>query len=306
LDAIEQARTRISSAVTLKFSRRSSSYRRSLFGFSATRAPLAWVARTVFLTAFCLSVQSADLSPGWREQVATSRSGPFPPPPSKLSTRYVFGWSGIEAAEARVDLRRGPDAVWSGSVAGGTKGWARTLWKLDADYETKVAESDWQSLRMKLTENYRTYRTEEKSEFRPGGVRSWRENTKRGSKKPKWKNFYVDGIRDIAGALLLARSQPLRQGDVIQLAVFPGEWMYLVTVRIEAREKIVWRGTEKPVIRASLGIESIEKDYSLKPHKKFQRGTVWVSDDDLRIPLRVEVKVFIGSVFAELVEISTK
>ena len=252
-----------------------------------------------------LQVEGAEISSGWREEVATLGSGSFPAPP-KLDTRYVFGWSGIEAAEARTSLRRGADGIWTANVTGGTKGWARTLWKLDADYQCEVLEKDWKTQRMKLTENYRAYRTEEKAEFLPGGVRSWRESTKANAKKPKWKNFYIDGIRDIAGALLLARSQSLREGEVIRLAVFPGEWMYLVTVRVEGREKLSWRGSEKPVIRASLGIESIEKDYSLKPHKKFQRGTVWVSDDELRIPLRVEVKVFIGSVFAELVEVSSK
>jgi len=29
-----------------------------------------------------------------------------------------------------------------------------------------------------------------------------------------------------------------------------------------------------------------------------------VSDDDLRLPLRIEVKVFVGSVFAEMVEVN--
>lgn len=249
--------------------------------------------------------RSAELSPAWREEVATLRAGSFPALP-ELDTKYVFGWSGIEAAEAMISLRRGPNSTWSAEVNGGTKGLARTLWKLDAGYKADISESDWKSLRMKLTENYRAYRTEEKAEFLPGGVRSWRESTKSGAKKPKWKNFYVDGIRDIAGALLLARSQRLNDADVIRLAVFPGEWMYLVTVRVEGREKLSWRGVERPVIRASLGIESIEKDYSLKPHKKFQRGTVWVSDDELRLPLRVEVKVFIGSVFAEMVDVVRK
>ena len=262
--------------------------------------------RVLVLLSTCASAAAAsELSPAWREDVASLRAGPFPPPP-ELDTRYVFGWSGIEAAEAKTSFRRGSDGAWTAAVTGGTKGWARTLWKLEADYKTELSEKGWKTIRMKLTENYRAYRTEEKAEFLPGGVRSWRESTKANAKKPKWKNFYVDGIRDIAGALLLARSQSLREGEVIRLAVFPGEWMYLVTVRVEKRERIAWRGTERPAIRASLGIESIEKDYSLKPHKKFQRGTVWVSDDELRIPLRVEVKVFIGSVFAELVEVSTR
>jgi hypothetical protein len=247
-----------------------------------------------------------EISRGWREEVATLQPGPFPAPPTEVKSRYVFGWGGIEAAEARTTLRRGANGVWTGTVEGGTKGWARTLYRLDADYVAEVSEKDWRTLNMRQTEKYRAYRTDEKAEFLPGGVRSWRESTKAGAKKPKWRNFYVEGIRDIAGALLLARSQPLRNGDVIRLAVFPGEWMYLVTARVEKREKIPWRGEQRAAIRASLGIESIEKDYSLKPHKKFQRGTVWVSDDELRIPLRVEVKVFIGHVFAELAEVETK
>lgn len=246
--------------------------------------------------------RSAEFSPGWREEVAALRDGGFAAPPAEFLTRYVFGWSGIEAAEARVALRLGGDGIWTGTVKGGTKSWARTLWKLDADYSAAISADNWQSLRMRLTENYRSYRTDEKADFLQGGVRSWRESTRRGSKPPKWRNFYVEGIRDIAGALLLARSQPLNDGDVVRLAVFPGEWMYLVTARVEGRETIAWRGMRRPAIRASLGIESIGKDYSLEPHRKFQRGTVWVSDDDLRIPLRVEVKVFIGYVFAELTE----
>jgi hypothetical protein len=257
----------------------------------------------LFLTV--VSLGGAEIAPVWRQQVAMMRAGSFAPPPDEVKTRYVFGWSGIEAAEARTTLRRGADGVWTGTVTGGTKGWARTLYKLDAEYRTEVSEKDWRSLKTRQTEKYRAYRTDEKAEFLPGGVRSWRESTKAGAKKPKWRNFYVDGIRDIAGALLLARSQPLRDGDTVRLAVFPGEWMYLVAVRVEKREKITLRGKERAAIRASLGIESIEKDYSLKPHKKFQRGTVWVSDDELRIPLRIEVKVFVGHVFAELAEMET-
>jgi hypothetical protein len=150
-----------------------------------------------------------------------------------------------------------------------------------------------------LRENYRRDRAEEMMEFRPGGVRSLRSNTK-DEEPPEWKNFYVPGLRDMAGALLLARSQPLRDGDELALAVFPGEWMYLVRVKVEGRETLRWHGTDRPVIRLSMSIDVINKDLTLRPHSKFQRGTVWVGDDDVRLPLRVEVKVFIGHVFAEL------
>jgi hypothetical protein len=42
----------------------------------------------------------------------------------------------------------------------------------------------------------------------------------------------------------------------------------------------------------------------LAPHKKFRSGRVWISDDSRRIPLKAEVDVFIGSVFAKLVKVS--
>ncbi len=202
-------------------------------------------------------------------------------------------------------LRRGAGGVFLGTVKGGTKGMARSLYMLDADYRTEVLGSDFRSREFTLTERYRSYRVEEKAEFRPGGVRAWRESDKKGAKSPKWKNFYVPGLRDMAGAVLLARSQPLKQRDRLTLAVFPGDWMYLARLKVEGREKLRWRGEDKPAIRVALEIERINKDYSLSPHKKFQHGTIWVSDDDLRIPLRIEVKVFVGHVFAELAEVDS-
>jgi hypothetical protein len=245
------------------------------------------------------------LQPGWREEVGALRAGNFPPPPA-LEARYVFGWEGVQAADATVQLRGGRGGTWTGTVRGGTMGLARSLWKLDARYDTTVAQRDWRSVSALLTEEYRGYRVTEKMDFRRGGVRSRRVSTHRKASPPKWLNFYVDGLRDMAGALLLARSQPLRNGDRLSLAVFPGEWMYLVRVKVEGREKLRWQGEVRDTIKVSLQIDWIDKQYQLHPHKKFQRGAVWVSDDEVRMPLRLEVKVFIGSVFAELVELKAE
>lgn len=255
---------------------------------------------TRILVIAVLFTASARALADWRTAAAALGPGQFPRPPEKLAAQYVFGWSGIEAAAADVRLERGEDNVWDVSVRGGTTGAARKLWKLDAEYEAKVSGAGWRSIHSTLTEKYRRYRVTETSEFRSGGVRSRRESTKEGASPPKWLNFYVPGLRDMAGALLLARSQPLADGDVLSLAVFPGEWMYLVRVNVLGRDTLRWQGEERKVIRCSMEIDWIDKDYSLKPHKKFHRGTVWVSDDELRLPLRVEVKVFIGHVFAEL------
>ena len=257
--------------------------------------------RALILAVLAFSVGAARAD--WRTEAAALRPGPYPAPPDKLSARYVFGWGGFEAAAADVRLERGTGRTWNATVRGGTTGVVRKLWKLDADYDAEVSEDDWRSRQFTLVEKYKRYRVTETTDFRPGGVRSRRINSKDEGSEPKWLNFYVGGLRDMAGALLLARSQPLAAGDTLKLAVFPGEWMYLVRLKVIGRETLRWRGEQRKVIRCAMDIDWIGKDYSLQPHKKFQRGTVWVSDDEVRLPLRVEVKVFIGHVFAELMEV---
>ena len=247
---------------------------------------------------------AAIASAAWQDDTGSLGAGPFPPPP-ELSARYVFGWSGIEAAAADVRLRPRGDGTWECAVDGGTSGLARKLWKLDATYRATVAGEGWVPLESRLAENYRRYRIEEVFEYRPGGVRSRRENTKPGADPPRWREHAAPGLRDMSAALLLARSQPLRDGDEFSLAVFPGEDMYLVRVKVVGREKLSWRGEERDTVRLSLRIDTIKKDGTTEPHRKFQRGSVWVSDDAVRLPLRVEVKVFIGHVFAELVSLDS-
>lgn len=260
---------------------------------------------TVFAGFFaCVSLVAAFATVPWESEVASLRAGSFPAPP-EFRARYVFGWSGIEAAAADVVLRRESGDLWAASVKGGTTGWVRSLWKLDADYSAALTAADWRSLSYTLEERYRTYRAMEKTEFTAEGARSWRESSKDGSRAPKWKTYDLAGLRDMAAALLLARSQALEPGQWVRLGVFPGEGMYMVHVTLEGREQISLRGKDRSALRVSLHIDRITKNHSLEPHRKFQRGTVWVSDDEARIPLRVEVKVFIGSVFAELVSFDT-
>lgn len=263
-------------------------------GLAAERAAAA---------AFLVLLVAVPSQAAWREDVIALAPGNFPPPPERFSARYVFGWSGIEAADASVRLDRRDAGHWQCEVRGGTTGLARSLWMLDAVYTAGVEDARWRSISARLVENYRRYRVEQEFEFNKDGVREWRKNTKSGASPAKWRDFKAPGLRDMAAALLLARSQPLGTGDRLTLAVFPGEGMYLVRAKVEGRGKLRWRDSDRNVIRLSLEIDVINKDGTTEPHRKFQRGTVWVSDDDIRMPLRVEVKVFVGYVFAELVDI---
>lgn len=255
--------------------------------------------------ALALLLGVAAVIAGPVEQARNLHAGPFPRPPEELRARYVFGWSGFEAAAADIELRRAANGVWKARVTGGTTDPVRALWRMDAEYTARVAEDDWRSLGAVLEETYRSLRAVETMVFTPQGVRSRRVTTKTADGAAQWQDFEIGGLRDMAGALLLARSQPLAEGDELCLAVFPGEGMYLVRVRVEGRETLRWQEKDRAVIRLTMRIDAINRDHTLRPHRKFRSGTVWVSDDAVRLPLRVEVGVFVGHVFAELVSLRT-
>jgi len=77
---------------------------------------------------------------------------------------------------------------------------------------------------------------------------------------------------------------------------------------VAGRDTIQIMGKKIRAIRFTIGIQTIEtmgpNIGRLAPHRKFRSGRIWMSDDSRRIPLKAEVDVFVGSVFAELVKIT--
>jgi hypothetical protein len=101
-------------------------------------------------------------------------------------------------------------------------------------------------------------------------------------------------------AALYLRSQPLKESSVYRLAIYPATNAYLATVTVLGREKISVRAGNYNAIKLDLKLKRISDHLELQPHKKFRRATIWVSDDALRVILRIEAQVFVGTVFAEL------
>jgi len=83
---------------------------------------------------------------------------------------------------------------------------------------------------------------------------------------------------------------------------FPGDAPFLVEAIVAKHEQVRIASTFRKAIRLDFQIQRIDaknKD-RLAPHGKFRSGSVWISDDENRIPLRAEVYIFIGYVFGEL------
>lgn len=227
--------------------------------------------------------------------------------PAPFLAEYRFGWSGIEAARAtaRFSVKENIATV---RVNGKTTGAARALWPLDAENTTHFRVPGLQPLGFTQIEKYRNRTIDTFVEFRADGLRRYRAR-RPGTAGERWKRIRIEPVRDMVSAMFFVRSQPLANGDIIRLITFPGDSPYLVEIEIICRETLPHPVTKKnvPAIRASLKISRIllEKNEPprLREHGKFRSGTVWISDDADRIPLRAEVEVFVGSIFAELIQI---
>ena len=100
--------------------------------------------------------------------------------------------------------------------------------------------------------------------------------------------------------MLYIRSQTLRDHSVQRVVVFPATSAYLATITVTGREKILVAAGSFNAIKCDLQLSRIGKNGDLQPHKKFRRGTIWISDDNDRLVLRVEAQIFVGTVFGEL------
>lgn len=238
--------------------------------------------------------------PAWESTLLPTAPGPFPELPP-LQAEYRLGWAEIEAAKARVAiLHDGKNAILTSS--GGTSGFARTLYQLDATLDATADRASLQTVRSTQAEKYATRTLSTRIEGKNGSLTSLREWISPDSKPSKWKPVKISPIRDLFAASLFIRSQNLAKGEKVRTLVFPGGSPFLVDIESLGFEEITIGGTPRNALRLDIKIQSVntKKGNTLERHHKFRSGTLWLGNDSHRILLRAEVQVFVGYVFAEL------
>ena len=261
--------------------------------------PLRFVLGVVFILALFQVGRAAE----FRSSPMTP--GTFPPLPACRLT-YAFGWSDlIDAATATVDYQPGTNDLRV-KVTGQTVGLARLLWRMDARHDAIIDPNQLRGRWMEQYEVYRNRNIETRVAFNGvDGVQRFRRVNPDPKLTAKWKRIRIEEPFDILGGVLFVRSQPLNDGDHLKVIGFPGDSAYQIELNVVSREKLQIMEREIPAIRIDLNIQKIEfkknRPVGLAPYQRFRSGTVWISDDDHRIPLRAEVSVFIGSVTGQLI-----
>lgn len=237
-------------------------------------------------------------SPSWADSVTTGKGpGKFPSAPNVHLT-YRFGWSGITAAEADVRLVNQNETVKT-TTSGGTTGFARTLFKCDLDHECVSRRNSLLPIHIVQDEKYANLTVHTTIDFNSSSVTSLREVTpSKDPPKPKTLEFYP--VYSLETALLWLRSQPLYDGEREVMVVYANNAAYLGTIKVVGRERIHIGQTDRNAIKVEFTFKTIDQHLQLKTYRRFKSGRGWLSDDEYRLPLRVEADIFIGYVFAEL------
>jgi Protein of unknown function (DUF3108) len=267
--------------------------------FAASRRPhcLKLVRAAVFLAALMFSVCHG--AEPWRARIGPETPGSFPLV-RPFWGKFLFGWSEIGAANAEARLWYSGDQIIV-EVKGGTTGLARSLWQLDARHKATILKDGLKPVGFEQFERYAKKRVRTEAVFKPDGLWRLRAVPSDPQNVARWKKIKVEPIRDIVSAMLFIRSQPLNDGDKIGVVAFPGDAPFLVEATVLRHEQIRVGNTARKAIKLGFQIQRIDaKKRRLAPHGKFRNGTVWISDDENRVPLRAEVNIFIGYVFGEL------
>ena len=239
----------------------------------------------------------AFADPAWQASLTKDPPGNFPEL-RPVRTIYHFGWSGFTAGLGDMHFSKTPDQRFELDASGRTAGLARALWKLDATYRGFANPQTLRPISSKQSEVYRRKKIVTDLAFTDSGV--VRSRSEGGGAGPSTKPFNFPGLFDLHSAMLYLRSQPLTDHSIYRIVVYPATSAYYTTLTVLGRERVSVRAGNYNAIKFDLQLKRVGKKMQLEPHRKFRRATIWVSDDENRIPLRIEAQIFVGTVFAEL------
>jgi len=246
-----------------------------------------------------LASWSGSFAADWQAKLSKEPAGNFPEL-RPLRASYRFGWSGVTAATGEIHFTKPSDDRFQLEGTGRTTGFVRALWKLDVTQRAIANSHTLAPIETQQSESYRSKKIVTHLAFTNSGVTRARTEGQGDKAETKSKQFAFPNLFDLHSAALYLRSQPLKEGSVYRLAVYPATNAYVAIIKVIGREKISVRAGIYNAIKLDLQLKRVGKHLELEPHKKFRRGTIWVSDDAERLVLRVDAQIFVGTVFAEL------
>ncbi len=218
--------------------------------------------------------------------------------------KYSMCWQGIPVARGQIHVR--PSGAGDSSFLKVTAS-AETVSAIDLFYSLDHKSESVFDARTLLPISFFSKQVENsRTKFRSIGfdgkgdisAKLWKQN-KKGEEIPEEEhNFHSDHQTfDPISAAFLARSMPIEVGKKLSFDVFTGKHRFLISFEAQDREMIKIDGKKVEAFRV---IPTVKKLTDTEGETKLQSATLWISTDEKRDLLKVESKVFVGRVTAEL------
>lgn len=175
---------------------------------------------------------------------------------------------------------------------GGSTGWAHALYPYQFNYTSFLHPKTLRPIMFVGTETGKNEVDALSYKFNSKGVTGTKKNTENGVTRTDTSHFPYAYSLDLFGGLLQVRSMPLQKGSTVVMPFHPIASPYLAKIRVLGREQHLGRAC----IKLNVALQKIDENLSLKNYKKLKSATVWLSDDQWRVPIEINAKVFVGHV----------
>ena len=201
------------------------------------------------------------------------------------------GYATLELKEATRNNRKALYAVGRGY----TTGMSRFFFKVDDDYQSVFdieTTKPYQYLRKinegGYTKNQEGFFNQEKNTIL---VKDYKNNTERSFNTP-------ENVQDIISSFYYLRNHPnidkLKVGEAITIDMFFDEEIFKFKLKYVGRETI---STKFGAVKAMVFRPLVQSGRVFKEEESL---TVWISDDENKIPLRIKASLAVGSLKADL------
>jgi hypothetical protein len=216
--------------------------------------------------------------------------------------QYHFGWNGIPAFDGTIQATRHEDArAWYHfRLVGKTRRWLDFIYRMRDTMDAYVDGANYLprffQVRMSAPRK-KTDLTVRFNHARRVAHATWVTNG-----KEKVREIPFRRANDPVTVIYLL--QKLRApGDEATFEVVNGRANYQVGLRVVGRERVKVRAGTFDTLVLEPTLTRLDKP-NYKP--KFKKMTIWVTEGETRIPVKLRSEVFIGSVSGELVKITPR
>jgi hypothetical protein len=187
-----------------------------------------------------------------------------------------------------------------------TVGFVRAMVKVDDHFTSWIDVATGRSLRWYVDE-YATdsdgkERTEADLAGRQGDMVPMTFHMNEDTPKPEPQKVSMPDVWDYSTFLVALRSWEGPPGTTVDAEVLRSRYLWHVQLRIHGKEKLVTELGELPALRFDGHTYKLDRKGEKYPNTDERDFSIWISDDDGRVPLRITARTDYGDMRMDIVE----